>query len=197
MTHVRMTSSRHQSGFSLSEIVIALAIIAVVTAASMTAFSGSESSKATAVMSKLEEVANAVAMYQRNTGCVPSNLSVMFNKSLATAGNNFCGVDTTASYGNQDYISPMPPDASGTGLTLGQLGLANGDLQIAQNLAGSNNYSLVVSGLGDALNLVMGQCNGVDYSSVPTAGLPTGFTNGVACIYVPASGAVGMLISRY
>ena len=186
-----------QSGFSLAEIVIALAIVAVVTAASMTAFSGNESSKATAVMSKLEEVANAVALYQRNTGCVPNNLSVLFNKSLATAGNNFCGADTTASYGNQDYLSPMPPDTSGTGLALGQLGLADGDLQIAQNLAGSSNYALVVSGLGDATNLVLGQCNGVDYSGVPATGLPTTFTNGVACIYVPASSAIGMLISRY
>ena len=186
-----------QAGFSLTEIVIALAIVAVVTAASMTAFSGNESSKATAVMSKLEEVANAVAMYQRNTGCVPSNLSVLFDKSLAKAGNNFCGADTTTSYGNQDYLSPMPPDTAGTGLALGQLGLANGDLQIAQNIGGSNDYALEVSGLGDATNLVLGQCNGVDYSGTPTTGLPTTFTNGVACIYVPASSAIGMLISRY
>ena len=189
-----------QAGFSLTEIVIALAIVAVVTAASMTAFSGNESSKATAVMSKLEEVANAVAMYQRNTGCVPSNLSVLFDKSLAaTAGNNFCGVATTTSYGNQDYLSPMPSDGAG-GLTLGQLGLAGGDLQIAPNIGvvgGGNDYALVVSGLGDATNLVLGQCNGVDYSGTPTTGLPTTFTNGVACIYVPASGAIGMLISRY
>ena len=186
-----------QAGFSLTEIVIALAIVAVVTAASMTAFSGNESSKATAVMSKLEEVANAVAMYQRNTGCVPSNLSVLFDKSLAKAGNNFCGADTTTSYGNQDYLSPMPPDTAGTGLALGQLGLAGGDLQIAQNIGGGNDYALVVSGLGDATNLVLGQCNGVDYSGTPTTGLPTTFTNGVACIYVPASSAIGMLISRY
>ncbi len=193
------TRIRAHHGFSLVEIIIAVAIVAIVTAAVMTALSGSEASKSAAVMSKLEEVANAVALYQRNTGCVPNTVSVLFDKSLATAANNFCGVSTSASYGNQDYISAMPPDSAGTGVLLTQLGLASGDLLIRQNLSGTtpNNYALEVYNLGDALYPVLGLCNGVDYTGVAISSLPSDFTNGVVCVYVSADNSLGMLISRY
>lgn len=186
------------AGFSLVELIIAVAIIGIITAATMSAFSGSDATRTAAVMSKMEEIANAIAMYQKNTGCVPSNVSVLFNKSVATAVNNFCGADTTASYGNQDYLSPMPSDGGG-GVLLSQLGVANGDLLIRQNLSGTtpNNYALEVYNLGDTINAVLGKCNGVDYTGVPVSGLPADFINGIACVYVTADNSVGMLISRY
>ena len=197
---LRHSQLRHQSqaGFSRVELVIAVTIIGIITAAAMSALSGSEETKTAAVISKLEEIANAIAIYQKNTGCVPSNVSVLFNKSLATAANNFCGVDTTASYGNQDYLAAMPSDGNG-GVYLTQVGVAGGDLLIRQNLPGTtpNNYALEVYNLGDAINSVMSKCNGVDYADLPTSSLPADFTNGIACVYVTADNSVGMLISRY
>ncbi len=190
---------RHQFGFSLVELVIGIAILGIVTAAAMAAMSGSEQSKTAAVMSKLQEVANAVAMYQRNTGCVPSNLSVLFTQSLAgISSNNFCAVSTLASYGNQDYMAAMPSDG-GNGLLLNQLGVENGDLVIKQNLSGTtpNNYALEVTNLGDALYPVLNACNGTDYTGVATGSLPHDFTNGVVCVYVVADNSLAMLISRY
>lgn len=187
-----------QAGFSLVELIIAVALIGIITAAAMSSFSGSEETKTAAVISKMEEIANAVAMYKKNTGCVPNNVSVLFNKSLATAANNFCGADTTASYGNQDYMAAMPGDG-GNGVMLSQIGISGGDLLIRQNLSGtsSNNYALEVYGLGNAINSVIGKCNGVDYTNVPTSSLPHDFNNGNACVYVTAGNSVGMLISRY
>ena len=188
-----------QQGFSLVELVIGVAILGIITAAAMAAMSGSESSKTAAVMSKLNEIANAVAMYQRNTGCVPSNVSVLFNQSLATAGNNFCGINTQSSYGNQDYMAAMPSDSGGNGVLLNQLGVDNGDVAIKQNLNGTtpNNYALEVTNLGDALYPVLNACNGVDYTGVPTGNLPHDFNSGMACVYVVADNSVGMLISRF
>ncbi|MHB9017011.1 MAG: type II secretion system protein, partial [Burkholderiales bacterium] len=116
-----------QAGFSLVELIIAVALIGIITAAAMSSFSGSEETKTAAVISKMEEIANAVAMYKKNTGCVPNNVSVLFNKTLATAANNFCGADTTASYGNQDYMAAMPGDG-GNGVMLSQLGISGADL---------------------------------------------------------------------
>ena len=188
----------YPAGFSLVELIIAVAIIGIITAAAMSAFSGSEETKTAAVISKMEEIANAIAMYQKNTGCVPNNVSVLFNKSMATAANNFCGVDSTASFGNQDYLAAMPGDG-GIGVLLTQAGVSGGDLVIRQNLSGTtpNNYALEVYGLGDAINSVLGKCNGVDYTGVPVSSLPNDFTNGNACVYVTAGNSVGMLISRY
>ncbi len=187
-----------QTGFSLVELIIAVALIGIITAAAMSSFSGSEETKTAAVISKMEEIANAVAMYKKNTGCVPNNVSVLFNKTLATAANNFCGADTTASYGNQDYMAAMPGDGSG-GVLLSQVGVSGGDIWIRQNLSGTtpNNYALEVYGLGDAINAVIGKCNGVDYTDVPVSGLPHDFSAGSACVYVTADSSVGMLISRY
>ncbi|MHB0990142.1 MAG: type II secretion system protein [Burkholderiales bacterium] len=187
-----------QAGFSLVELIIAVALIGIITAAAMSSFSGSEETKTAAVISKMEEIANAVAMYKKNTGCVPNNVSVLFNKTLATAANNFCGADTTASYGNQDYMAAMPGDG-GNGVMLSQLGISGADLLIRQNLSGTtpNNYALEVYGLGDAINSVIGKCNGVDYTNVPVSGLPHDFSSGNACVYVTAGNSVGMLISRY
>ena len=191
-------TARRGAGFSLVELIIAVTIIGIITATAMSAFSGSEATKTAAILSKMEEVANAVAMYQKNTGCVPNNVSVLFNKSLATAANNFCGVDTTTSYGNQDYMAAMPGDGS-TGVYLAQLGISGGDLMIRQNLSGTtpNNYSLEIYGLGDVVNALMSKCNGIDYTNVPTSSLPADFTTGNACVYVTADNSVGMLISRY
>ena len=190
--------SRLQTGFSLVELIIAVALVGVITAAAMSSFSGSEETKTAAVISKMEEIANAVAMYKKNTGCVPNNVSVLFDKTLATAANNFCGADTTASYGNQDYMAPMPGDG-GSGVYLSQIGISGADLLIRQNLSGtsSNNYALEVYGLGNAINSVIGKCNGVDYTNVPVSALPHDFNNGNACVYVTAGNSVGMLISRY
>ncbi len=186
-----------QTGFSLVELIVAIVILGVITAGAMAALDGGAQSKTATLLSKMNEVANAVAIYQKATGCVPSSMVVLFDKSQATASHNFCGVDTQSSYGNQGYMAPMP--VNGNGVALEQLGIAGGVLRLRQNLPGTtpNNYAVEVMGIGDLLYPLMQACNGIDYSGTALASLPQDFSGGANCVYVTADNAVGMLISRF
>jgi len=187
----------YQAGFSLVELLVAITILGVVTVTTMAALGGGADSKTAALNAKMNEVANAVVMYQKTTGCVPSSVAVLFDKTQAGAAHNFCGVDTTASYGNQNYMSAMPMAGNGVGLS--QIGLSGAVLSLRQNLSGTtpNNYAIEVTGLGDVLIPALSACNGVDYSHVTTGGLPQDFTGGANCVYVVADNAMGFLINRY
>ena len=190
-------SGHGQAGFSLVELIVAIVILGVITAGAMAALDGGAQSKTAALLSKMNEVANAVAIYQKATGCVPSSMAVLFDKSQATAGHNFCGVDTQSSYGNQGYMAPMP--VNGNGVSLGQLGISGGVLLLRQNLPGTtpNNYAVEVMGIGDLLYPLMQACNGIDYSGAAMVSFPQDFSGGANCVYVTADNAVGMLISRF
>ena len=194
---VRLMWHYRQTGFSLVELIVAIVILGVITAGAMAALDGGTQSKTAALLSKMNEIANAVAMYQKTTGCVPSSVAVLFDKTQATATNNFCGVDTQSSYGNQNYMAPMP--VSGSGVALGQIGISSGVMLLRQNLPGTtpNNYAVEVLGVGDLLYPLLQACNGVDYSGVATGALPQDFSGGASCVYVAADNAVGMLIARF
>lgn len=189
----------NNTGFTLVELLVAIAIIGVFTALGVSALSGGGQTKATALMSKMNEVATAITIFKKNTGCVPSSVSVLFDKTqAAVAANEFCGQPVTTGYGNQDYLSPMSVQA--TGVSLASLGLSNVVLYIRKNLSGTtpNNYAIEVDGLpSDVLMTAMSECNGIDYSGMPVTSLPSDFTNGSLCVYVTVTQGMGMLINRF
>lgn len=187
-------------GFTLVELLVAIVILGIFAAISVSVLGGGVETKTTTVLSKAQEVSNAVMMYKKNTGCVPSYLAVLFDKTQATAANNFCGAGTTASYGTTDYMPPMPVNAATKFLLLDELGVSGATMISRKNLSGTtgNNYALEIYNLGDELMAsVLGKCNGVDYTGVPKASYPHDFTNGAACVYVTADDSVGVLITRY
>lgn len=187
---------RFQTNFSLVEVSTYLAIIIFVTMSVKVVICSSEDARAETAMTELEEIASAVSVYRHDTACVPNKLSVLFNKGMASAANNFCGADTTARYGNHAYLSPMPTDG-GPGVLL-RAGFSGTRILIRRNLPGtaSRNYALEVYHFGGALYPVLSACNGVDYSAVPTGRLPHDFSKGVGCVYVMAHNSLGMLIFK-
>jgi prepilin-type N-terminal cleavage/methylation domain-containing protein len=189
---------KKQSGFTLVEIIVVLAIIGIFSAVLFKSFSG-DSSKVTALQVKSNEIRDAVLLYNTKTGCMPNRLDVLFNKSLAIAANNFCGQDTTANYGTSDYIAPLQPSTPGAsvnGLDMGQTGLSGSYISIGKDVGGINDYGLKIAGLSaESQTGLMGLCNGVDYSTGAT--MPTGAA--IATNRCVANGAseVDMMITKY
>lgn len=193
----------HQAGFSLVEVIITIAIIGILTAGLMAALSSGNDSKVTALFAKAQDIAKAVSLYEAKTGCAPNNLAVLFNKTLATAAGNFCGQDTTALYGSEDYISALPTVNAATGaaipnngLDLTKVGFANAYIWIYKDFAVPS-YSLAIDGLSsDQQEAFMSKCDGVDYTG--GAAMPTAAAfNVTPCVVGNTATEIIMMINKY
>jgi len=186
----------YQQGFSLVEVIITIAIIGILTAGLMTALSGGNDSKMTALFAKAQDVAQAVSLYQAKTNCTPNNLQVLFNKALATAANNYCGNDTATLYGAADYISAMPVVAGTNNLDLAKVGFTGAYLYITKNFGGINDYVLEIGGLGATdQQAFVSKCDGVDYTN--GVAMPTSAAIVTSPCVSDGAGNVAMLINKY
>lgn len=99
-----------QRGFSLLEIMAALAIMSLMYMALSSAFSGN-TSKAVRLLSDMTTIANSAKRAQMELGGVPSRLSILWNRTDATAANMFNGIAATASW-NGPYLERQPTNAA-------------------------------------------------------------------------------------
>ncbi len=99
-----------QRGFSLLEILAALAIMSIMYMALSSAFSGN-TSKAVRLLSDMTTIANSTKRAQMELGGVPSQLSILWNRADATAANMFNGIAATGSW-NGPYLERQPTDAA-------------------------------------------------------------------------------------
>lgn len=193
-----------QQGFTLTEIVIVIAIISILGYATFSAFSGSEEAKATVVISKAEEFSNAISLYKRNTGCIPSNLAPLFSRSSAVAANNFCGENTTANYGPMsEYSKAMPMDASNR-VKLEALGLSGATVTVAREGLSPYNYMLRFEQLGESMvTTLVAKCNGISPSEALTSAIANPIiavnfdTTNYTCRGNTAGGQVDYRFARY
>ena len=100
----------NQRGFSLMELAVVLGIIAVLASVMIGSFSG-DSSKGTKLLADMTTLSNSVNRAKTELGGVPNRLSVLWDRTDATAGNMFNGITATTTW-NGPYIERQPVNAS-------------------------------------------------------------------------------------
>jgi len=84
------------AGFSLVEILVAFAVISIITAAMVFTFNPSKA-KAEAIIHFSNEVYYAFQRYEIDTGCVPRNLLSLTSRAYASQPfSNLCNADVSA-----------------------------------------------------------------------------------------------------
>jgi prepilin-type N-terminal cleavage/methylation domain-containing protein len=101
---------RTQRGMTLIEIMVVIAVLGLLAGVFMSQYSG-DKSKATRLLTNMKTVSTATNRAKMDMGGIPNRLSVLWNRTDATAGNMFNGIAGTNSWAGP-YMERQPVDAS-------------------------------------------------------------------------------------
>jgi prepilin-type N-terminal cleavage/methylation domain-containing protein len=152
-----------QAGFTLIEILVALALITLLAVGISLAFDGSRS-RAQALLSNMTELGAANVRLKNDTGCYVSVPGALVDPNLAAStANNYCS-RSLANTWNGPYVAPFATDAANNvkldkvadGVTVGFGQQAGG----AYGANGSQYYVIANSVPADVVKQAFTECNG-------------------------------------
>jgi prepilin-type N-terminal cleavage/methylation domain-containing protein len=159
------SSRAHQSGFTLVEILIALALITLLAVGISLSFDGSRS-RAEALISSMSELGAANVRLKNDMGCYV-NHPIGLVTAADAGSNNYCGISGTPTTWNGPYIGAF---AGGTGGTVALNKVAQGVLidftsptGLASGPYGTNgtNYAVTATAVpADIVTQALQECNG-------------------------------------
>ena len=185
--------AHRQSGMTMIELAVVMMILAVLAFGAFRLFKGgTKSARAQSLMMSFDQVGGALERFQAETGCYPNRLDPLWDRTLAIAANNFCGLDLRPNW-KEPYMKEQPMDAAGnmmldavqSGATL-QITRAAGGLGTMWVLTATNIPNNIAQIAGNS-------CNSTD----PTTVIPVAWTNNLKCVGVANGAELTNVVFRF
>lgn len=157
-----MQKPNRQRGFTLIEILVALAILAVISLLASNAFDGSRT-KAQAMIGLAKQVGDANIQLKTDTGCYVNKPSALFDPVEAqNPANNYCGRVFKGTW-SRPYLAQYTTNANGE-LVVDKIA-AEVTVSLKQiNDAGRKRYFVQMGNVPkDILKQALVECNGGDF----------------------------------
>ena len=186
-----LNTRRRQRGITLYSMLAALAVVSILLAIMVTAFSGSNS-KAKVLYSMMQSVGQASNRFQLDTSCFPLAASHLFQKP--TTASNSCGFSVATTW-QGPYMKSQP--VSGTAITVPKIG-ANTTLSLSSgtylsNAGSGTQYAVVASNVPTPIAVKAAKACG-DNGATSSG---SGSNNSSSCILGKSTGGVSTLTYVY
>lgn len=165
-----------EGGFSLVEVLVALAVLTIISAALIFSFNFNKS-KGQVLFSLVHSVGDAAERFAVDTSCYPYDTALLFQQSLAaTDTNNSCGAAVGAQW-NGPYMKTLSVDTNNNVLVtqIGpQVTLSINDIGQALTSGMPNQYAVLANNVPDAIaKQAYTACGGSTSNCVLVAGTGT------------------------
>lgn len=164
-------STRRQSGFTMIEMAVVLIILAILSFGAQRLFKGGTiSARANTLMTTFDQVGGALDRFAAETGCYPNRLDALWDRTLAVAANNFCGLDLRPNW-REPYMKEQPMNAANPPAMLLDAIQSGATLQVTRAAGGIGTMWLLTATSipNNVAQIVVNTCNGTAPDTVIAA----------------------------
>lgn len=167
-----------QSGVTLIELTVVVIIISILSFGLYKIFGGAtEGSRARSLNLVMSQTAGALDRFKADTGCYPNRMDALWDRTIPTAANTFCGLDLRNAW-REEYMKPQTTNAANNiMLDNVQQGAV---LSIARQAGGNGQMWLLTAANvpNPIAQLAVSECNG----TAANAAIPVAWAANLKCI---------------
>jgi len=185
--------SRRQSGMTMIEVAVVMLILGILAFGAFRLFkSGTKSARAQALTMTFDQVGGALERFQAQTGCYPNRLDVLWDRALAVAANNFCGLDLRPNW-NEPFMKEQPMTAAND-MMLDSV-QSGATLQVTRAAGGIGTMWLLTAANipNNIALLAVNACNSTD----PTTAIPAAWAANLKCTGVANGAELTNVVYRF
>jgi len=156
----RQPTARATRGFTLVELGIVVAVLLVLAVGVGYFFSVGGQSRNAALMSFKRTVGDAALRMNANTNCIPRQVRGLFDNTVNSAANTYCGLEVPAGAWKQPYLQPTDYNASGDALVNGIMPGVSVSIQREAGGIGQRYYTRAAQVPNAQILELLQECNG-------------------------------------